>query len=136
MDSVSGGSKADFLEGGWEGGGRGEGVQGDALALSRRRSCGPPVWCREENSDTDRECDSAPHPPGGAGGPQECHGNKPPDHTEDGVVQRRCHSVQMHADGDSRPWPLLFATHEQTTAHSTVLSILCCGGVFIFVCPF
>lgn len=59
---------------GWGGGGRKEGVQGDALAFSRRRSCGPPVWCREENSDTDRECDSAPHPPGGAGGPQECHG--------------------------------------------------------------
>lgn len=62
-----------IFERGWGGGGRRGGVQGDALALSRRRSCGPPVWCREENSDTDRECDSAPHPPGGAGGPQECH---------------------------------------------------------------
>lgn len=27
----------------------------------------------------------------------------PPDQTKDGVVQRRCHSVQMHTNGDSRP---------------------------------
>lgn len=28
----------------------------------------------------------------------------PPDQTKDGVVQRRCHSVQMHTNGDSRPY--------------------------------
>ncbi len=27
----------------------------------------------------------------------------PPDQTKDGVVQRRCHSVQMHTNEDSRP---------------------------------
>lgn len=27
----------------------------------------------------------------------------PPDQTKDGAVQRRCHSVQMHTNEDSRP---------------------------------
>lgn len=39
--------------------GTGKKVQGYGLAFGRNRSCDPPVWCREENSDTDRESDSA-----------------------------------------------------------------------------
>lgn len=74
---------------------------------------------REENSETDRDSDSAP--------PihwVELVGHKsvekktPPDQTKDGVVQRRCHSVQMHTNEDSSPsQPPLLVTHKQTGAH-------------------
>lgn len=40
-----------------------------------------------------------PHPLDGAGGSK-----TPPDQTKDGAVQRRCHSVQMHTNGDSGPF--------------------------------
>lgn len=63
------------------------------------RSWVPSVRSREETSDKDRERDSASPSTG-----QHWWIKAPPDQTTDGAVQRRCHSVQMHTNGDSRPF--------------------------------
>lgn len=115
----------------WEGG-AGKGVQGDALALSRR-SCGPPVWCREENSDTDRECDSAPHPPGGAGGPLKSATEKT-SRPHQGWSCTETVPLCTNARQQTETADLCLSsslTHKQTTAHFAVLSILCYSGVFV-----
>lgn len=63
-----------------------------------------------------------PHPLGGVGGSQKSAGKKnPPDQTKDGVVQRRCHSVQMHTNEDSSPYPRLLITHKKTELTSPLI---------------
>lgn len=103
-------------------------------ALSRR-SCGPPVWCREENSDTDRECDSAPHPPGGAGGPLKSATEKtsrPHRGWSCTETVPLCTNARQQTETADLCLSSSF-THKQTTAHFTVLSIFCYSGFLFFV---
>lgn len=90
----------------WEGAERkGDGGQGWVEQVGVTEGCDlnrswvPSGRSREETSDTDREKDSASPSTGWRWWIE-----TPPDQTTDGAVQRRCHSVQTHTNGDSRPF--------------------------------
>lgn len=85
--------------------GKGVGTQGWVKRVRGTEGCDlnrswvPSVRSREETSDKDRERDSASPSTG-----RHWWIQGPPDQTTDGAVQRRCHSVQMHTNGGSRPF--------------------------------
>lgn len=88
------------------------------------RSWVPSVRSREETSDTDRERDSASPSTG-----WRWWIKMPPDQTTDGAVQRRCHSVQMHTNGDSGPFlpSSLHTSRKALNLNQFPFKLNCCG---------
>lgn len=92
------------------------------------RSWVPSRRSREETSDKDRERDSASPSTG-----RRWWIKAPPDQTTDGAVQRRCHSVQMHTNGGSRPFlRSSLHTSREASIYGNNLNQLCFKHLIFF----